>query len=108
VTVSLRPVGRRSKHPDNVPVPAFNVLRSVKAFRHFHIPLKSCARHGHIKGDAGIPVEFVKRIAAQIFGGTRAEGVYTSRDAYDAQETAANLHLLAIGKQLLSMDGEAS
>jgi predicted RNA methylase len=46
-------------------------------------------------------------IAAQIFGGTRAEGVYTSRDAYDAQEAAVNLHLLAIGKQLLNLDGEA-
>jgi len=36
----------------------------------------------------------LNEIAENAFGGTRAQGVYTCRDAYDAQETAVNKHLL--------------
>src|SRR5215207_9198259 len=32
--------------------------------------------------------------ADRVFGGTRAEGKYTARDAYDAVEIAVNNHLL--------------
>lgn len=32
-------------------------------------------------------------MANRVYGGTRAEGAYTSRDAYDAMEAAVNLHL---------------
>jgi hypothetical protein len=49
----------------------------------------------------------LSEIADQAFAGTRAEGVYSSRDAYDAQEAAVNLHLLELGKQLLSQDMQA-
>jgi predicted RNA methylase len=49
----------------------------------------------------------LSEIADHAFGGTRAEGVYTSRDVYDAQETAVNSHLLAIGMQFLGKDVEA-
>src|SRR5260370_9353887 len=35
----------------------------------------------------------LKRLADQFFGGTRIEGVYTPRDAYDTLETAVNKFL---------------
>ena len=48
------------------------------------------------------------QIADQAFGGTRAQGVYTPRDAYDALETAVNKHLLETKAQaLMSMNAEA-
>lgn len=36
--------------------------------------------------------------ADEAFGGTQAEGIYTTRDAYDAMETAFNLHLMQTEK----------
>jgi len=48
------------------------------------------------------------QIADQAFGGTRAQGVYTPRDAYDALETAVNKYLLeAEAQALMSMNAEA-
>src|SRR5882724_8611755 len=48
------------------------------------------------------------QIADQAFGGTRAQGVYSSRDAYDALETAVNKYLLETESQvLLNMGAEA-
>jgi hypothetical protein len=45
------------------------------------------------------------RTADRIFGGTRAEGRYTSRDAYDAIEIAVNNFLLEKhARQLMQMD----
>ena len=50
----------------------------------------------------------LNEIAEIAFGGTRAQGVYTCRDAYDAQETAVNKHLLeAHAAKLLAAPGEA-
>src|SRR5579864_9683037 len=50
----------------------------------------------------------LNEIAENAFGGTRAQGVYTCRDAYDAQETAVNKHLLeAHAAKLLAAPGEA-
>jgi hypothetical protein len=47
----------------------------------------------------------LKRLADQFFGGTRINGVYTSRDAYDAAETAVNKFLLeTVAPQLKGMD----
>src|ERR1051325_6247390 len=43
--------------------------------------------------------------ADRIFGGTRAEGKYTARDAYDALEIAVNKYLLEKhGKALMRID----
>src|SRR5580765_1862937 len=36
----------------------------------------------------------LKRLADKFFGGIRAKGIYTSRDSYDALETAVNKYLL--------------
>ena len=45
------------------------------------------------------------RTADRIFGGTRAEGRYTSRDAYDALEIAVNNYLLEKhARALMRMD----
>jgi P-loop containing NTP hydrolase pore-1/C-terminal domain on Strawberry notch homologue len=45
------------------------------------------------------------RTADRIFGGTRAEGSYTSRDAYDALEIAVNNYLLEKhARELMQMD----
>ena len=45
------------------------------------------------------------RTAERIFGGTRAQGKYTPRDAYDAVEIAVNNYLLEKhAKQLMQMD----
>lgn len=45
------------------------------------------------------------RTADRIFGGTRAEGRYTSRDAYDALEVAVNNYLLEKhARELMQMD----
>jgi len=45
------------------------------------------------------------RTADRIFGGTRAEGRYTSRDAYDAVEIAVNNYLLEKhARELMQMD----
>ena len=45
------------------------------------------------------------RTADRIFGGTRAEGRYTSRDAYDALEIAVNNYLLEQhARELMQMD----
>ena len=47
-------------------------------------------------------------LADQAFGGTRPQGVYTSRDAYDALETAVNRYLLTTKAQaLMQMNAEA-
>jgi len=40
-------------------------------------------------------------IADRVLGGTCAQGVYTSRDAYDAMETAVNKYLLGRARPLL-------
>ena len=40
-------------------------------------------------------------IADKEFGGTRAQGRYTSRDAYDALEVAVNKHLETGAKELM-------
>src|ERR1044072_6071901 len=43
--------------------------------------------------------------ADRIFGGTRAEGKYTARDAYDALEVAVNKYLLQKhARELMQMD----
>jgi len=48
-------------------------------------------------------------IANQVFGGTRAKGVYTPRDAYDAIETAVNKYLLETAAQgLMTCDAAAA
>ncbi len=44
------------------------------------------------------------RLAFEIYGGTRASGAYTSRDAYDAMETAVNRLILERGRDLLAAD----
>src|SRR4029453_2098979 len=45
------------------------------------------------------------RTADRIFGGTRAEGRYTARDAYDALEIAVNNYLLQKhARELMQMD----
>ena len=44
------------------------------------------------------------RLAFEIYGGTRASGAYTSRDAYDAMETAVNRLVLERGRDLLAAD----
>src|SRR5215470_14873837 len=47
-------------------------------------------------------------LARQFFGGTRAKGAYTPRDAYDALETAVNKHLLeGLAKELMKADARA-
>src|SRR3954451_3398342 len=43
--------------------------------------------------------------ADRVFGGTRAEGKYTARDAYDALEVAVNNYLLdKHARELMQMD----
>jgi hypothetical protein len=49
----------------------------------------------------------LSEVADRAFGGTCAEGVYTSRDAYDAMETAVNKHLRAIAQTLLAQGASA-
>lgn len=49
----------------------------------------------------------LRELADVAFGGTMAQGAYTSRDAYDAQEAAVNAYLLKTGTVLLSKDTEA-
>src|ERR1051325_4519996 len=47
----------------------------------------------------------LSKTADRIFGGTRAEGRYTARDAYDALEVAANNYLLQKqARELMRMD----
>jgi antirestriction protein ArdC/phage/plasmid primase-like uncharacterized protein/predicted RNA methylase len=43
--------------------------------------------------DGEITTKFLTDEANRAFGGTMAEGVYSSKDAYDAMETAFNIHL---------------
>ena len=43
-------------------------------------------------------------IADKSFGGTRAQGRYTSRDAYDALEVAVNKYLDSQARELMQMD----
>src|SRR3977135_701392 len=43
-------------------------------------------------------------IADKNFGGTRAQGRYTSRDAYDALEIAVNKYLDSQARELMRMD----
>src|ERR1051325_8389945 len=44
------------------------------------------------------------KTADRIFGGTRAQGIYTARDAYDALEVAANNYLLQThARELMQM-----
>ena len=43
-------------------------------------------------------------IADKSFGGTRAQGRYTSRDAYDALEIAVNKYLDSQARELMQMD----
>jgi protein strawberry notch len=49
----------------------------------------------------------LRELADVAFGGTRASGTYTSRDAYDAQEAGAHQYLLETGGSLLAQDLEA-
>jgi predicted RNA methylase len=49
----------------------------------------------------------LRELADIAFGGTVAQGAYTSRDAYDAQEAAVNTYLLETGGPLLGKDTEA-
>src|SRR5215510_3855571 len=45
------------------------------------------------------------RTAERVFGGTRAQGKYTPREAYDAVEVAVNNHLLEKhARELMQMD----
>ncbi|HEY6802922.1 MAG TPA: methyltransferase [Pyrinomonadaceae bacterium] len=46
----------------------------------------------------------LREIADQSFGGSRARGRYTSRDAYDALEIAVNKYLDGQARQLMRMD----
>jgi hypothetical protein len=46
-------------------------------------------------------------IADRVLGGTCAQGVYTSRDAYDAMETAVNKYLLGRAQTLLAQNAAA-
>jgi predicted RNA methylase len=47
----------------------------------------------------------LSKIADRVFGGTRAQGKYTSRDAYDALEVAVNNYLLENhARELMQMD----
>ena len=49
----------------------------------------------------------LSEIADQFFGGTRAQGKYSPRDAYDAMETAVNRYLLENkAEELLAMDAK--
>jgi hypothetical protein len=43
--------------------------------------------------DGEITVKFLTDEANRAFGGTQAEGVYSTKDAYDAMEAAFNIHL---------------
>lgn len=43
--------------------------------------------------DGEISSKFLTDEANRAFGGTQAEGIYTSKDAYDAMEVAFNIHL---------------
>ena len=43
--------------------------------------------------DGEITSRFLTAEANRVFGGTQAEGVYSSKDAYDAMEVAFNIHL---------------
>src|SRR5579884_1219979 len=49
----------------------------------------------------------LRALADKAFGGSRAKGTYTSRDAYDAQETALHTYLHETGASLLKLDMEA-
>jgi antirestriction protein ArdC/phage/plasmid primase-like uncharacterized protein len=44
--------------------------------------------------DGEITTKFLTDEANRAFGGTQAEGVYSTKDAYDAMETAFNIHLV--------------
>ena len=47
--------------------------------------------------------------AADVFGGTQAEGAWLSKDAYDAMEVAVNLHLLRTeGPDWTALDAEGA
>src|SRR5258708_7647980 len=74
-----------------------------------------------IPGTAGLITELQQRLAAgesfdnpklteiadQFFSGTRAQGKYSPRDAYDAMETAVNRYLLEThARKLLAMDAK--
>jgi predicted RNA methylase len=45
--------------------------------------------------DGEISSGYLTQTATAIFGGTPGEGIYTSKDAYDAMEAAFNIHLVA-------------
>ncbi len=49
----------------------------------------------------------LRTLASEAFGGGIANGAYTSRDAYDAQEAAVHAHLLETGASFLDPDVEA-
>jgi N-acetylglutamate synthase/N-acetylornithine aminotransferase len=44
--------------------------------------------------DGEITTKFLTDEANRVFGGTQAEGVYSTKDAYDAMEAAFNIHLI--------------
>ena len=48
------------------------------------------------------------RTAERVFGGSRAQGKYTPRDAYDAVEIAVNNHLLEKHAARANADGRAA
>ena len=48
--------------------------------------------------DGEITTKFLTAEANRIFTGTQAEGMYSSKDAYDAMEVAFNIHLMSTEK----------
>jgi antirestriction protein ArdC/phage/plasmid primase-like uncharacterized protein/predicted RNA methylase len=46
-----------------------------------------------LEKDGEITSAFLTAEANRVFGGTQSEGVYSSKDAYDAMEVAINIHL---------------
>jgi antirestriction protein ArdC/phage/plasmid primase-like uncharacterized protein/predicted RNA methylase len=50
---------------------------------------------GKLDKDGEITTKFLTAEANRVFTGTQAEGMYSSKDAYDAMEVAFNIHLMS-------------
>jgi antirestriction protein ArdC/phage/plasmid primase-like uncharacterized protein len=48
-----------------------------------------------LNAEGEITTQFLTEAANQAFGGTQAQGMYSTKDAYDALEAAFNIHLLS-------------
>ena len=48
-----------------------------------------------LNAEGEITTQFLTEAANQAFGGTQAQGTYSTKDAYDALEAAFNIHLLS-------------